>query len=588
VIGQLGLWVGASPEAIEAVAVEPVKKTPKPLRYYQRDCVEAVRTSLFVGSEGAEPNRSCLIVKATGLGKTRVFSEIAKLVVEWLCATSAKDARVLVIAHRDELITQAMAALREATGELVGKEKADFRSGDERIIVTSTQTMHRRCESFPKDYFSLLILDEAHRAPTPSNLKIFKHFETAKILGVTATPDRADEKPLGQVFDDVAFVMDIEDGINAGYLVPVEGVEVALDEIDISKVATSGDDLNQEQLDDAMLQAVEGIVTKTHELVGDEQAIVFTPGVKSAHAMSERMNLLAPGKAIAIDGETDKDLRVALVAGFKAGRYRYLFNCDVATEGFDAPATSVVVMAAPTKSRGKYAQRAGRGTRPLPGIVDHLDGAEAAADRCFEIAMSAKPRMRIIDFVGNAGTHSLVSPADILGANYTEEEVHEAKKALKSKPDGDIQTALKDARAALKRAAAALQAAKVKVNARVGSFDPFKTLGMDRETSIDIRFDRRPISDWQAERLVKKGLDAEVVAALDFRSAKRLLDKAKQRQEAGLATLKQLGLLNKYMPVGDTTTFSAAQSAIDYIKGECNWKARLINADRLSSLLKGA
>jgi len=577
ITAQLDIWA----ETPSPVELSPVPRTAKKPRYYQVECLEAIRVSLF-GSEDSEPHRSCLVVMATGLGKTVIFSQAAADIVSWLPSSIG---RVLVIAHRDELITQAREALREATGEYVGTEKAEHScSLSDRIVVSSIQTMHRRLDKFQPDHFALIVIDEAHRAAAESYLKTTRYF-AGKVLGVTATPDRADEKGLSVAFDDVAYVMDIEDGIDAGYLVSVEGVDVALDDIDLSNVDMAGADLNQEQLDDAMVKAVEGVVTKTFELAGDRQTIVFTPGVKSAHAMCDRMNLLAPGKAIAIDGETDWMLRKSLVSGYKAGRYQYLFNCDIATEGFDAPATSVIVNGAPTRSRGKFAQRAGRGTRVLPGIVDDIEGKDGAAARRFAIAMSDKPSMLILNFVEREEHITLIGPADILGANYSDEEVETAKKALKAKPDGDIQTALKEARNEHKRLAAALAAAKVKVTARAESFDPFKSLGMDRQDAIDIRYGQRPLTDVQASELIRRGLPVKDVEALSFRQAGKLIKKARERQKAGLATLKQLNTLNKYLPVNDTVSFDLASKAITYISTDCNWKTARVDRGRLAQIL---
>lgn len=587
VTGQLGLWettveaaaTAAKPEELPLTA-RPHALKAKPPRYYQTECIEAIE-SHWDGSGEQERARRVLAVLATGLGKTVIFCTLA----------AKRPGRILVIAHRDELIAQAREELGRATGEFVGTEKAEHRCGDERLVVTSVQTMHRRLEKFAPDHFAHIVIDEAHRAVAESYQKIVRHFSAAKVLGVTATPDRGDERALAAAFDATAYLMDIEDGIDAGYLVPVEGVEVALDEIDLSQVSTVNGDLAQGELDEAMLKATEGVVRKTFELSGDEQNIIFTPGVKSAHAMCERMNLLAPGKAIAIDGETEPMLRKSLVQGFKERRYQFLFNCAIATEGFDAPATSIVSMACPTSSRSKYAQCAGRGTRVLPGIVDHVHGAQGANERRGLIAESAKPRMRILDFVGNAGKHSLVSPADILGANYTEEEVKAAKKALKANPGGDVQKALKEARSELKALAASLHAAKAKVSARVSGFDPFRTLGMNREDSISIRFDSRPASDNQVESLVRKGLPKEQVESLDYRAAGRLLKKAHDRQKAGLATLKQLAQISKWYPVSDKVSFDKAGEAMTYIASECGWgRNRKIEASRLEQILttKGA
>lgn len=573
-MSQLGFWEAQEQAVLEAAGPpEPSKKRPP--RFYQVECLGAIRCG-FEGGEEREPLRSLLVVLPTGLGKTFIFSELART---W-------KGTVLVVAHRDELILQAKAELERATGERVGIEKAAENCADERIVVTSVQTMSRRCVDFRAERFSLVIIDEAHRATAPSYRKVIDYFSSAKVLGVTATPDRADERALGTVFDDVAYKMDILDGIDIGYLVPVEGQEVVIQEIDLSGVERLTDD---EALDEAMLKAVEGIVQKAHELCGDEQAIIFTPGVRSAHAMADRMNLIKPGSSIAIDGETERELRRRLVGGYKTGLYQYLFNCDVATEGFDAPNTSIVGMAAPTESRSRYAQRAGRGTRVLPGVVDHLHGPENNEARRAAIAASKKPRMRILDFVGNAGKHTLCTPLDVLGESYTDEEVAEAKRRKKKPGESvDMYQELKDARAALKRQAEQLRAAKLKVNARVQRFDPFQALGMDRDDAISIRFGSRPITPNQADTLIHKGIAEADVRAMDYRSASRMLSSLRARRKAGLATVKQLATISKWFPVPPDTTFQSATKAIDYIARECDWgKRQRVNGDRVAHLLGG-
>lgn len=518
------------------------------LRWYQEEAIAAIHTSLLA-------NRSTLCVLPTGTGKTVLFSSICK---SW-------DGRVLVLAHRDELISQARETLQKATGEFVGTEKAEYRAGNERLVVASIQTIHRRLDLFGKDHFALIIVDEAHRAIATSYLKVFDYFTSAKVLGVTATPDRSDEKAMGKVFDDVAYVMDIEDGIDSGYLVPVRGKEVFVEEVDLSNVSTSAGDLAQGELDQEMLKATESVVRKTYELAGSEQVIIFTPGVASAHAMCDRMNEMAPGKAIAIDGTTEPEKRKRLVTGFKTGQYQFLFNCAVATEGFDAPSTSIVVMARPTKSRSLYAQCVGRSTRVLPGTVDHIDGKDRGAERRAAIAASKKTHATILDFVGNSGRHSLVGPVDVLGGSYTEEEVKLAKKKVKEGEESPRQ-ALQDARQELRRTAVAMAAAKVK--ARITEFDPFKTIGMrrDSEEYLSQRFGSQPMTEGQRNALKKFGMGERELGVMDKRSASKALNRLVDRAKKGLASLWQIEKLSKYTKVPDDVSFQSAMAAVEYIK----------------------
>lgn len=526
----------------------PKKTVERKPRYYQTACIEAINASLV-------DNRSTLAVLATGLGKSFIFAKAAQ---GW-------KGRVLFLAHREELVFQNKETVEQTCGEYCGVEKAEYTCGNERLVSASVQSMVARLKKFSPDHFAYIVVDEAHRATNPTYLDIFAYFAKAKILGVTATPDRHDEKALGKVFDDVCFVMDIEDGIEAGYLVPVEGRTVFVEEVDLSNVSTVAGDLNQGELDEEMCKATEAVATEMYRAAGNEQAIIFTPGVKSAHAMCARMNEIAPDKAIAIDGKTDPWDRKSLIEGFKSRKYQFLFNCQVAVEGFDAPETSIVGQARPTSSRAFYSQGCGRGTRVLPGVVDSIEGEERAGERRAAIAASRKPRMTILDFVGNAGRHSLVGPVDVLGGNYSEEEVALAKKKVKAEGGGDVPKALKDARAELKALAKRMAEAKAKVKSQVTPFDPFACLGINREQGISIRFGAKPIMDWQVEKLTRLGLPGDVVRQMDFRTAKKAADNIHRRIDLGLASLKQLNLLSDFTPVSDTVTLAAASKAIDYI-----------------------
>lgn len=523
-------------------------KGPK-LRWYQEEAIAAILTSL-------QENRSTLCVLPTGTGKTVLFASICK---QW-------NGRVLVIAHREELISQARETLQKATGEFVGTEKAEYRAGNERLVVASIQTIHRRLDLFSPDHFSLIIIDEAHRTIASTYIKTIKHFTGAKVLGVTATPGRADEKAMGKVFEDVAYVMDIEEGIDSGYLVPLRVLDVFVEEVNLANVSTVSGDLAQGELDDEMLKATASVVNKTFEVAGEEQVIIFTPGVRSAHAMCEAMNGLAPGKAIAIDGKTDLEKRKELVAGFKRGEYQYLFNCAIATEGFDAPSTSMVALARPTKSDSLCTQMCGRGTRVLPGVVDKYERKDQAAERREAIAKSKKPRLTIIDFVGNVGPHTLAGPIDVLGGSYTDEEVKLAKKKAKASGEQDVQKVLKDARAELKAMAARM--ADAKVRASITEFDPFKCLGMRRQSEeyLSQRFGSQPSTEAQRATLKKYGFSDKDIGALDKRSAGKAIGKMIDRAKRGLASLWQIEKLSKHMKVPESVTFKQAMAGCEYLK----------------------
>lgn len=520
------------------------------LRWYQREIALAVFKAL-------EEHRSTLAVAATGLGKTQIFSAVAG---DW-------DGKVLVLAHRDELVDQARKRMEAMTGEWVQVEKGLQRAElTTRLVVASVDTMRspKRLQRFPNDHFSLIIVDEAHHYVGNTYVRPLEYFSKAKVLGVTATPDRGDKRALGQVFDSVAYVMGIEEGIDEGYLVPILGQQVTLDTIDISGISKNGGDLAVGQLDEAMLKAVEGVVRETLRLQPDRQAICFFPGVKSAEYAALKFNALKPGSAQFLSGETPIDERRQLVAQYKRGDFAYLCNCMVATEGFDAPAASLIVLARPTLSRALYAQMIGRGTRTLPGVVDVYPGKAQGAERRAAIARSGKPDVVVLDFVGNCGKHTLVTLEDVLGGRYTDAEVKLAKKKRES-CGGDARAALEAARAELLKLAAAVQA---KVKSEVQRFDPFRALNIERTGIVDNSRGRKRATAAQVSFLEHAGIEREALTSISHEDAGKLVATVRKRRQQGLCTFRQLRTLSKYGLSDPNLTFYRANAAITYIQSK--------------------
>lgn len=493
------------------------------LRWYQQEAKDAIELELAV-------NQSTLLVLATGLGKTETACAV---IGDW-------EGDCLVLAPRDELVTQARERLERLLGEPVDTEQRELKSGREaRIVVGSVQSMNkRRLERLGKDRFSLVVADEGHRFLAPTFRRAFEFFD-CKRLGLTATPDRGDEKAMGKIFDSVAYIMDIAHGIEAGYLVPLEARTVQLQEIDISGIDTVAGDLVAAQLDEVMVKAVEGIVKKTIELEPGRQGIGFFPGVKSAELAAARMNHYRPGSSAWVSGDTPVEERRDIMRRFKAREIQYLFNVLVAIEGFDAPSCDMVIWGRPTKSRGFYAQGSGRCTRVLPGTVDSVPEKHRAAERRALIGLSAKPNAMILDFVGNTGKHKLVTPEDLLGGSYTDAEVKLAKKK-RAESGGDPLAALEAARAELRKIAAAITAS---VKAQVSEkFNPFTAFGINRAAMEEsaIRFGWKPISTAQRDLLVQKGMDMEEASQLSRSMATKLIGTIMVRQNKGLASFKQL------------------------------------------------
>lgn len=478
------------------------------LRHYQVECVRRIFKTWLMA-------RSVLAVLATGAGKTVIFAEVARRV----------PGRVLVIAHREELVEQAAKKLEAVCRERVDIEMADRRAARgamaARLVVASVQTLSSpaRRERFACDYFAAVVVDEAHHAPAASYRAVLGHFEAAKVLGVTATPKRKDELALGQVFDQVAFDYGIGPAIEDGFLVPVSQQAVKVDGLDFSgvKKAVSGD-LSESDLESILNveKVLHAMAVPTLEVVGDRPALVFCASVAHAERMAEVLCRYKRGCARALSGATDKGTRRSVVADYQAGRVQILCNCSLFLEGFDAPHTACVVMGRPTNSLALYCQILGRATRPLEGVVDRLPegalpnaylgmlqacadnpdddsaaaaladwvadhGAQVAAVRRAAIAASDKPSCLVMDFVGNSGKHKLVSAADVLGGKYgvqvrdyarqTQEQEGQAQPVEESLHRANVELALIEAireedearrvRAAVKAREASYQAVEV-------------------------------------------------------------------------------------------------------------------------------
>lgn len=508
---------------------------PDGLRPYQREAVTAIHGKLM-------EHRSTLLVMATGLGKTQTFGAIA---AHW-------PGRVLVLAHRFELLDQAVNRLRQmARGRRrVGLEQAESWASDQEIIVGSVQTVgnargEARIKRFNANPFSLVIVDEAHHATATTYRRVLDAFPSARVLGVTATPDRGDGTALGEIFESVAYQRDIEAGIGDGYLVPVSVRQVILEHVDLSAVKTTAGDLNIGQLDAEMVKANEAVAKKCLELCGDRKTIVFTTKVATAHDLVAHFNKEREGCAVAVDGEMDWQKRAAALRDHRNGRYQFLINVGIATEGYDCPEVSCVAIARPTKSRALYTQMAGRGLRVLPGTVE---GIEALQARTIAIAASNKPDCLLLDFAGNAGRHALVSPLDILGGHASEDVIERAQRKLRERQmraEDAIAEAQREVDGEREARAAAIAAIRSQVHARVEDVDPFGHGPFRANDQIHPGMLVSPPSDKQLAALSRFGFkDSELPKTRA--EAGRLMSRCIARRGADLATHRQEVTLAKY------------------------------------------
>lgn len=416
------------------------------LRDYQRAAISGIYRSM-------RESPATLAVLATGTGKTVVFSHVADACVK-------RGKRVILVVHRDELVWQAAEKLKTVTGSEPDVEMAEFRADRSAfhkapVVVASVQTLATgRIEKFDPAAFGLLIADEAHHSTAATwkrAIDYFRRNERLKVLGVTATPDRADEEALGQIFASVAFEYGVAEAVRDGWLVPIRQRMVFVEGLDFSKVKTTAGDLNAGDLAAIMEyeETLHRMVNPTLEIVGQRRTLIFAASVAHAERMAEIINRHKDGQAQVVTGGTPRDQRRQMFKDYGAGKFQFLVNVGVVTEGVDVPGIECVVMGRPTKSRSLFSQMLGRGTRPLPGLVD---GLGTAADRRRAINVSAKPAMLVVDFVGNSGRHKLVHAADVLAGKVSEGATERAsREAEKSEQEEDVLEGLAKAEADIVR-----------------------------------------------------------------------------------------------------------------------------------------
>ena len=545
------------------------------LRPYQ----SAASDAIFV--EWQEHN-STLVVIPTGGGKTVLFADVIRRVF---------PRRALVLAHREELIFQARDKIQRVTGLRADVEMGEYSADGglfeaARVVVSTIQTQCSggdgggRMTKFDPARFGVLIIDEAHHATSPSYRRVIDYYRTnpaLKILGVTATPDRADEEALGQVFESVAFDYEVLDAIHDGWLVSIEQQMVQVEGLDYSGIRTTAGDLNGGDLA-AVLEAeknLQPMAAASLEIIGRRRALVFTASVKAAETMAEIFNRHRGGMAGWVCGKTDREERRRVLADFATGKLQVVCNCGVLTEGFDDPGVEVVIMGRPTKSRALYSQMVGRSTRPLPGIVD---GPETAEARRAAIAASAKPSCLVVDFVGNAGKHKLVTSADILGGKVSEEAL-ELAVAQARKAGGPVKMAeaLDEAEAEVNRReqgrlAEAARRARVVATARftTQAVDPFDVLELHpvRSRGWD---NARQLSAKQRSLLAKQGINPD---GISFSEGKQLVAEIFRRWDGKLCSFKQAKVLRKY-GYGTDVSFAEASATIDAL-AKNNWRKPLV------------
>ena len=505
------------------------------LRPYQQQARERIH------AEWENGHTRTLLVLPTGTGKTIVFASVAADQVR-------AGHRVLILAHRGELLAQAADKLQRSTGLVSAVEKADATCLNTwfRVVVGSVQTLQRtaRLERFPHDYFGTIIIDEAHHAITDGYRRILDYFGSAKVLGVTATPDRGDMRNLGEVFDSLAFEYKLTDAIKEGYLCRIMAQTIPL-KLDISSVTMSGGDYAVGDLGTALDPYLEQIAAEMAQRCKGRKTVVFLPLIKTSQKFRDLLN--SHGfRAAEVNGQSTD--RKEVLADFDAGKYNVLCNSMLLTEGWDCPSVDCVVVLRPTKVRSLYSQMVGRGTRLSPGKSDLL----------------------LLDFLWMTDKHELCRPADLVCEDRAVARQMTENLAESGCPQ-DIEEAAVQASedVVAQREEALAKQLEEQRRKKAKLVDP-----LQYEMSIQAEdlagyvpafgWEAGPPTEQQAAALEKLGILPDAVESAG--KASLLLDRLHKRRDEGLTTPKQIRCLEKYgfQHVG-RWSFEQAKHMIDRI-----------------------
>lgn len=506
------------------------------LRPYQEQARKAIQEQWDSGA------RSTLLVLPTGCGKTIVFAAVAEDCVR-------RGKRVLILAHRGELLEQAAEKIARCTGLGCAVEKAENSCLGSwfRITVGSVQSLMRpkRLEQFPRDYFHTIVVDEAHHAVSESYRRILDYFADAQILGVTATPDRGDMKNLSQVFDSLAYEYSLPKAIKEGYLSPIKAMTVPL-KMDLSGVGIQAGDFKSADLGNALDPYLEQIAVEMEVICQKRKTVVFLPLVRTSQKFRDVLN--AHGfQAAEVNGESKE--RAQILSAFEKGEYNVLCNSMLLTEGWDCPSVDCIIVLRPTKVRSLYSQMVGRGTRLHPG----------------------KNHLLLLDFLWLTERHELCHPASLICEN--EEIAQQMTKNLEQSFGNpvDLEEAEQQASSDVisqREEALAKQLQEMRLRKR-RLVDPlqfeFSIADADLSNYVpSFGYQMAPASEKQLSLLEKFGINPEGIE--NAGKAELLINRLIKRRENGLTTPKQIRFLEGkgFLHVG-TWSFDAAKKLIDRI-----------------------
>lgn len=448
-------------------------------------------------------------------GKTIVFSKLAEDCVR-------NGQRVLILAHRAELLEQAADKLYQATGLECSVEKAEQTCLGKwnRVIVGSVQTLTRqsRLNKFPKDYFDVIVVDEAHHILSESYLNIINYFEDSYVLGVTATSDRADKQSLGKVFDSLAFEYTLPKAIQEGYLSKIKVQTLPLS-IDFTQVKITAGDFALGDIGRTLEPYLEQIADLMKAYM-DRKIVVFLPLVEISKNFCRMLNERG-FKAAEVNGKSEN--RNEITEDFANGKYNVLCNSMLLTEGWDCPSVDCVIVLRPTKSRALYCQMVGRGTRLSPDKEDLL----------------------ILDFLWHVERHELCRPAHLIAKS---DDVAKRMTEILEEKGMDLEECEEQAESDVlaQREEALAKELEAMRNKKARLVDP---LQFEFSIQAEDLTNYTPSFGWQSQLVTPKqkaaleqfGINGDAIE--DSGKASMLLDRLKKRKEEGLSTPKQIRFL---------------------------------------------
>ena len=330
----------------------------------QKEALEALTLSRSNGHSAG------LVVLATGLGKT------------WLAAfdtIQAQASRILFVAHRDEILTQAMAAFRKVCPEAkLGRYTGIEKKADAEILFASVQTLGRigHLRQFARDHFDYIVVDEFHHAAASIYQKLISHFTPRFLLGLTATPDRTDGADLlGLCGENLVYECDLFRGIDAGHLSPFHYFGVP-DEVDYAQIPWRSGQFDPSALDAALATEARALnALEQYRKRASGPAIGFCCSMRHADYMADYFRT-AGLNAVAVHSGQNSAPRASSLAALGRGEIDILFAVDMFNEGVDVPEIGTVLMLRPTESAIIWLQQLGRGLRRVEGkvlqVIDYI------------------------------------------------------------------------------------------------------------------------------------------------------------------------------------------------------------------------